>query len=82
VAATLQQLEEIEGILTIWMGSEAHPMMFGPPGLIQKLSRLSGAVMSADARPTAAMYAVFDDLSQRLEDQRILLGRIDEQLNR
>jgi hypothetical protein len=82
VAATLQQLDEIEGVLTIWMGSEAHPMMFGPPGLIQKLSRLSGAVISADARPTAAMYAVFDDLSQRLEDQRIILGRIDEQLDR
>ena len=27
----LQQLDEIEGVLTIWMGSEAHPMMFGPP---------------------------------------------------
>jgi hypothetical protein len=40
----LRQLDDIEGILTMWMGSEAHPMMFGTPGLIQKLSRLSGGI--------------------------------------
>jgi hypothetical protein len=63
----------------MWMGSEAHPMMFGTPALIQKLSRLSGAVISADAKPTAAMYAVFADLSERFELQRERLQQINNQ---
>jgi photosystem II stability/assembly factor-like uncharacterized protein len=72
----LEQLKEIEGVLTIWMGSEAHPMMWGPPGLIQKLARLSGAVVAADARPTESMYAVFEELSERLEAQRSRLNQL------
>ena len=75
----LRQLDDIEGILTMWMGSEAHPMMFGTPGQIQKLSRLSGAVIAADAKPTAAMYAVFADLSERFELQRERLQQINNQ---
>ncbi|MEE9511151.1 MAG: hypothetical protein V3V79_03455, partial [Gammaproteobacteria bacterium] len=75
----LRQLDNIEGILTMWMGSEAHPMMFGTPGQIQKLSRLSGAVIAADAKPTAAMYAVFADLSERFELQRERLQQINNQ---
>ena len=66
----LEQLREIEGVLMIWMGSPAHPMMWGPPGLTEKLSTLSGAVGAADARPTASMYAVFEDLSERFEAQQ------------
>jgi hypothetical protein len=76
----LEQLREIEGVLTIWMGSEAHPMMWGPPGLIQKLSRLSGAVLMADARPTESLYAVFEDLSERFEVQRNRLNQIIEEV--
>jgi len=72
----LAQLREIEGILIIWSGSQAHPMMWGPPGLIEKLSELSGAVGSVDARPTEAMYAVFKDLSERFEVQRNRLNQI------
>jgi hypothetical protein len=72
----LTQLDDIERILTMWMGTEAHPMMFGTPALIQKLSRLSGAVISADAKPTAAMNAVFADLSERFEIQRERLQQI------
>ena len=72
----LRQLDDIEGILTMWMGSEAHPMMFGPPALIQKLSRLSGAVNAADARPTASMYAVFADVSERFEIQSVRLKQV------
>ena len=79
VDTILQELEEIEGTLTIWMGSVAHPMMFGPPGLIQKLSRLSGAVVSGDAKPTASMYGVFADLTRRFEDQRNRLNQLIDQ---
>jgi hypothetical protein len=61
---------------------EEHPMMFGSPGLIQKLSRLSGAVISADQRPTPSMYAVFDDLSARLERRRVELRGLIDQLER
>jgi photosystem II stability/assembly factor-like uncharacterized protein len=75
----LEQLKEIEGKLMIWMGSQAHPMMLGPPGLIEKLSRLSGAVIAADARPTESMVAVFEDLSERFEVQRNRLNRIVEE---
>jgi hypothetical protein len=67
---SLEQLREIEGVLTIWMGSEAHPMMWDPPGLTEKLSALSGAVGGADGKPTESMYAVFEDLSERFELQR------------
>jgi photosystem II stability/assembly factor-like uncharacterized protein len=66
----LKQLAEIEGILTIWMGTEDHPMMWGRPGLTEKLSSLSSAVGAAEARPTASMYAVFEELSNRLQIQR------------
>jgi photosystem II stability/assembly factor-like uncharacterized protein len=76
IDTVLQELEEIEGTLTIWMGSVAHPMMFGPPGIIQKLSRLSGAVVSGDAKPTASMYGVFDDLTSRFVEQRNRLNQI------
>jgi hypothetical protein len=75
----LRQLDDIEGILTMWMGTEDHPMMFGTPALIQKLSRLSGAVIAADAKPTTAMYAVFADLSERLESQRERVHQISDQ---
>jgi hypothetical protein len=74
----LEQLAEIEGILTIWMGSEAHPMMWGRPGLTEKLSSLSSAVGAAEARPTESMYAVFEELSERLEIQRNRLNQIIE----
>jgi hypothetical protein len=75
----LEQLREIEGILTIWMGSPAHPMMWSPPGLTEKLSSLSRAVGAADAKPTESMYAVFEDLSERFEVQRNRLNQVIEQ---
>ena len=77
----LQDLREIEGILMIWMGTEAHPMMWSPPGLTEKLSALSGAVNSGDIMPTESMYAVFADISDRYELQRNRLNQIiDQQL--
>ena len=74
----LEQLRQIEGILTIWMGSQAHPMMWSPPGLTEKLSSLSGAVGAADAKPTKSMYAVFEYLSERFEVQRNRLNQVIE----
>ena len=75
----LVQLREIEGILMIWMGTEAHPMMWSPPGLTEKLSTLSYAVSSGDIKPTESMYAVFADLSERFEVQRNRLNQIIDQ---
>jgi hypothetical protein len=72
-------LREIEGILMIWVGSEAHPMMWSPPGLTEKLSSLSNAVSSGDARPTESMYAVFEDLSERFEVQQNRLNQLIEE---
>jgi len=77
--AILEELRQIEGILMIWMGSEAHPMMWSPPGLTEKLSSLSGAVNSGDAKPTDSMYAVFEDLSERFEQQRNRLNQVIDQ---
>jgi hypothetical protein len=77
--AILGQLREIEGILMIWMGTDAHPMMWSSPGLTEKLSSLSGAVNSGDARPTESMYAVFEDLTKRFEFQRDRLNQIINQ---
>ena len=79
--AILAELREIEGTLMIWMGSPEHPMMWSAPGLTEKLSGLSGAVNSGDARPTRSMYAVFDDVTTRFELQRNRLNQIiDQQL--
>ena len=75
----LTQLRQIEGILMIWMGTEAHPMMWSSPGLTEKLSSLSSAVNSGDARPTASMYEVFDDLTRRFEFQQERLKQLTEQ---
>jgi photosystem II stability/assembly factor-like uncharacterized protein len=78
VEGILKQFRQIEGILTIWMGSKAHPMMWSPPGLTEKLSSLSGAVGGAYAKPTKSMYAVFEDLSARFEVQRKRLNQVIE----
>jgi photosystem II stability/assembly factor-like uncharacterized protein len=73
----LAQLGEIEAVLTRQIGS--HPMELGPKGLINKLGRLSGAVIGADARPTEQMYAVFEDLSGRIEVQLDRLREVMEE---
>ena len=75
----LEQLREIEGVLTIWMGSPDHPMMWGAPGLIQKMSSLLGYISAADAKPTQSMVAVFEDLSERFEVQRNRLNHVVEE---
>jgi len=72
----LKEFREIEGILTIWMGSKEHPMMWDPPGLTEKLSSLSSAVRSGDAKPTKSMVAVFEDLSERFKVQRKRLNQL------
>jgi hypothetical protein len=79
VDAILKELRQIEGILMIWVGTEAHPMMFSPPGLTEKLNSLADAVSSGDAKPTASMYAVFADLTERFESQQTRLNRLVEQ---
>ena len=66
----------------IWMGTEAHPMMWSPPGLTEKLSSLSGAVLSGDSKPTESMVAVFADLSARFEYQQERLNQLTDQLGR
>jgi len=80
IDAVLAELREIEGILMIWMGTPEHPMMWSAPGLTEKLSSLSSAVNSRDARPTPSMYAVFDDISQRYENQYVRLKQIIDEL--
>jgi hypothetical protein len=79
VDAIVRQLRQIQGILMIWMGSEAHPMMWSPPGLTEKLGSLSDAVNSGDAKPTESMYAVFEDLSERFDFQRNRLNQVIDQ---
>jgi hypothetical protein len=62
-----------------WAGSEAHPMMFSPPGLTEKLNSLSNAVSGGDVRPTASMYAVFEDLQNSFEIQQNRLNDLVQQ---
>ena len=71
----LEQLREIEGILTRWMGSESQPMMWDAPGLIDKLSRLSHVVV-ASPKSTKSMHKLFEDLTGRLEVQQNRLNLI------
>jgi hypothetical protein len=77
--AILKELRQIEGLLMFWAGSEAHPMMFSPPGLTEKLNSLSNAVSGGDARPTASMYAVFEDLQNSFEIQQNRLNDLVQQ---
>jgi hypothetical protein len=77
--AILKELRQIEGLLMVWAGSEAHPMMFSPPGLTEKLNSLSNAVSGGDARPTASMYAVFEDLQNSFEIQQNRLNDLVQQ---
>ncbi len=79
VDAILKELRQIEGILMVWAGTEAHPMMYSPPGLTEKLNSLSNAVSSGDARPTESMYAVFEDLQTSFDIQQNRLNDLVEQ---
>jgi hypothetical protein len=79
IDAVLKELRQIEGILVVWAGTEAHPMMYGPPGLTEKLNSLSNVISSSDARPTASMYAVFEELQNSLEIQQNRLNDLVEQ---
>jgi len=72
----LDELREIEGILTIWMGSKEHPMMWSSPGLTEKLSGLASAVGGRGSKPTDSMYEVFEFISNRLEEQHIRLEHL------
>ncbi len=74
----LKQLREIEGLLTQWMGTPEHPMMWDPPGLTNKLSRLT-RVVDENARPTEAMYTIFEEASEGFEVQRRRLNQIIEE---
>jgi hypothetical protein len=47
--------------------------------LTEKLSSLSSAVGAAEARPTASMYAVFEELSDRQQIQRDRLNQLIEE---
>jgi len=71
----LEQLREVEGNLMRWMGTQSSPLMWDAPGLIDKLSRLSRAVVG-NPKPTASMYTLFEDLSTRLDEQLKRLGQI------
>ena len=77
--AILKELRQIEGLLMVWAGSEAHPMMHSPPGLTEKLNSLSNAVSGGDAKPTASMYAVFEDLQNSFEIQQNRLNDLIQQ---
>lgn len=72
-----ERLKAIEDVLTRPIGS--HPMELGPKGLINKLGRLSGIVIAADARPTAQMYEVFEDLSARIGAELDRLEQVMEE---
>lgn len=72
----LAELRDIEGILTIWMGSKKHPMMWSAPGLTEKLSGLAGAVGGRGSKPTTSMYAVYAEISKRLEVQKNRLNTL------
>ncbi len=72
-----KQLREIEGILTLWMGSTDHPMMWYGPGLIDKLSRLS-SVVNDNAKTTESMHTIFKQVSERFEVQSNRLKKLIE----
>ena len=53
-------------------------MMWDAPGLIDKQSRLSHAVVR-NAIPPEPMYAIFEDLLERFEVQRNRLNQVIEE---
>ncbi len=61
--------ERLTGIEEALIQVKAQSALQFPPRLNAKLATLSHFVSSADTRPTANSYALFDDLSARIDQQ-------------
>ncbi|MCA1790194.1 MAG: hypothetical protein LC667_10145, partial [Thioalkalivibrio sp.] len=70
------RLKAIEGQFQRQIG--AHAMELMPKGLYNRLGTLSRSVLSAESRPSAQEYAVFDSLSRRIDEQIRLLDELIE----
>jgi photosystem II stability/assembly factor-like uncharacterized protein len=66
-AAIKERLTTIEGVLTRLAGPS--PMVLPPKALNNRLAALSGAVAGADAKPTKAMYSVYEELAAGVAGQ-------------
>jgi hypothetical protein len=66
-AAIKERLTKIEGVLTRLAGPS--PMVLPPKALNNRLAALSGAVGQADAKPTKAMHAVYEELATGAAEQ-------------
>ena len=58
-------------------GNAGPPHDVGPPGLIDKLSKLS-LVVVGNAKPTESMYTIFAEVSERFDVQRKRLNQLIE----
>jgi photosystem II stability/assembly factor-like uncharacterized protein len=64
--ALLTRLTDVEGEIYQWRNQSSQDPLNFPIKVNNKLAALQGVVESADARPTAQSYVVFEALSERL----------------
>ncbi len=67
--ALTEKLTAIEEVLVQTKAQSRQDTLDFPVKLNGKLANLSGVVSSADAAPTRQAYAVFEDLSKRIDEQ-------------
>jgi photosystem II stability/assembly factor-like uncharacterized protein len=72
--ALIEKLTAVEGEIYQYRNQSSQDPLNFPIRLNNKLAALMGVVESADARPTDQSYAVFKDLSARLDEQ---LAKLD-----
>jgi hypothetical protein len=73
--AMTEKLTTVEGEIYQYRNRSSQDPLNYPIRLNNKLAALQGIVESGDARPTDQSYAVFKDLSARLDRQ---LARVDQ----
>jgi hypothetical protein len=72
----MAELTEVEGRLYQYRNRATKDPLNFPPQLNNKLGSLLGVVDSGDSRPTDAAYAVFKELSTRLDEQFAALEKL------
>ena len=72
----IAELTEVEGRLYQYRNRATKDPLNFPPQLNNKLGSLLGVVDSGDSRPTDAAYAVFKELSTRLDEQLAALEKL------
>ncbi len=74
-----EMLLDIEGALIQYKASALQDTLHFPGRLTAQLAGLAGVVASAEGQPTAQSYAVFEDLSDQVDEQIQRFAEVQDQ---